>query len=72
MFIWHRWGGCCRASFALGDKAVKAALDMGLPVAVVKMIKSAKKYAEGSAVRIEVREVEDVEVVKKLVQAKLG
>jgi len=64
--------GCFRASFALGEKAVKAALAMGIPAPVVEIIKSAKKYAEGTAVRVEVREPGDVEVVKKLVRAKLG
>lgn len=64
--------GSFRASFALGEKAVKAALGMGLPASVVEVIKNARKYAEGTAVRIEVRTPADIEVVKKLVRAKLG
>ena len=63
--------GCFRASFALGDNAVRAALAGGLPGPVVKSIESAKKYAEGTAVRIEVNTAEDVEVVKKLGKAKM-
>jgi len=63
--------GCFRASFALGDTAVKAALASGLPAPVVEIVKSARKYAEGTAVRFEVRESADIEVVKKLVKAKL-
>ena len=63
--------GCFRASFALGDKAVKAALASGLPQPVIKLIKEAKRYAEGTAVRIDVKEPKDVDVVKKLAAVKL-
>lgn len=63
--------GAFRASFALGDKAVQAAKASGLPKPVVKIIEGAKKYAEGTAVRIEVNNAEDIEVVKKLAKAKL-
>jgi hypothetical protein len=65
----HR--GCFTASFALGDKAVRAAREQGLPAPVLKIIKEAKKYAEGTAVRIAVKTPGDVEVVKKLAMAKL-
>lgn len=58
-------------SFALGDKAVQAALKSGLPPSAVKVIKEAKRYAEGTGVRIEVKKAKDVEVVKKLAAIKL-
>jgi hypothetical protein len=41
--------------FALGEKAVKAAQDIGLPKDVLSLIDEAKKYAEGRAVRLEIR-----------------
>jgi hypothetical protein len=63
--------GCFRASFALGDKAVKAAIASGLPKPVIKLIKEAKRYAEGTAVRIDVQGIEDVDLVKKLTAIKL-
>jgi hypothetical protein len=63
--------GFFRASFALGDKAVKAALAGGLPKPVIKLIKEAKRYAEGTAVRIDVNRPKDVEVVKKFAAIKL-
>jgi hypothetical protein len=63
--------GSFRASFALGDKAVQAAKASGLPKPMLKIIESAKKYAEGTAVRIDVDNVEDIHVVKKLAKAKL-
>jgi hypothetical protein len=65
----HR--GCFTASFALGDKAVQAARRSKLPKRVLTIIKQAKRYAEGTAVRIEVNEAEDVAVVKTLAALKL-
>jgi|SRR5208283_3398229 len=65
----HR--GSFMASFALGNKAVLAARASELPKRVPKIIGEARKYAEGTAVRIEVTTSEDVEVVKKLAKAKL-
>ena len=47
--------GYFMASFALGEKAVKAAHESDLPISVLKVIESAKKYAEGRGVRLEVR-----------------
>ena len=64
--------GCFRASFALGDKAVRAARQSGLPAGAVKIIDQAKRYAEGTAVRIEVKAAEDLAVVEKLAAIKLA
>jgi hypothetical protein len=52
------------ASFALGEKAVKAAHEDDLPVSVLKVIDNAKKYAEGRGVRLEVRNGRDVRNVR--------
>ena len=62
---------CFTASFALGDRAVKAALESTLPEHVTKLIREAKRYAEGTAVRIEVKTVGDLTAVKKLANIKL-
>ncbi len=59
------------ASFALGDRAVEAASAIALPKRVLKIIGQARKYAEGTAVRIEVRSAEDVDAVSKLAGIKL-
>ena len=40
------------ASFALGEKAVQAAHQSGLPDSVLSVIDSARKYAEGRGVRL--------------------
>ena len=63
--------GCFLASFALGEKAIEAARASGLPKRVLKIIAEAKKYAEGTAVRIEVRTAEDVDAVTELAGIKL-
>ncbi len=59
------------AAFALGDRAVKAARQIDLPAEVMKNINQSKRYAEGTAVRIEVRTEADAEVVKKLAKIKI-
>jgi hypothetical protein len=64
--------GCFMASFALGDKAVQAALASGLPEPVLRIIREARRYAEGTAVRLEVRTAADVEAVAKLAGVKLA
>jgi hypothetical protein len=64
--------GYFMASFALGEKAVKAAHESDLPVSVLGVIDSAKKYAEGRGVRLEVRSAEDVRNVEKLAVIKMA
>ena len=63
--------GCFTASFALGDKAVQVAKRSGLSPQVIKIINEAKRYAEGAAVRIEVKAAKDVTSVIRIAIAKL-
>jgi len=63
--------GCFLASFALGDKALAAARKSKLPKSVFKIIDEVKRYAEGTAVRLEVHESEDVAVVRTLAKIKI-
>ena len=58
--------------FVLGEKAVNAARDSALSDSVLTLIDSAKKYAEGRAVRIEVRSKKDYDNVVKLAAAKMS
>ena len=60
------------ASFALGEKAIKAAHEDDLPVSVLKIIDNAKQYAEGRGVRLEVRNGRDVRNVEKLAAIKMS
>jgi hypothetical protein len=64
--------GCFRASFALSDKAVQAARKSQLPKSVHKIIAEAKKYAEGRAVRLEVKSAEDIAAVHQLALIKVA
>ncbi|MGC1449019.1 MAG: DUF3788 family protein [Candidatus Sulfotelmatobacter sp.] len=63
--------GCFLASFALGDKAVAAARTSALPSDIVKIIDEAKRYPEGTAVRIEVHDATDASIVKTLARIKI-
>jgi len=63
--------GCFLASFALGDKAVAAARIAVLPPSTRKLIEKAKRYTEGTAVRIEVHDAKDAKDVKTLAKIKL-
>ena len=59
-------------SFALGEKAVKAAHNSDLPNSVLQIIDRAKKYAEGRGVRLEVRGAKDVRQVVTLAVIKMS
>lgn len=63
--------GWFMAAFALGDKAIAACRNANLPPRVLKTISEAKRYPEGTAVRIEVRTPEDAAVVKALAKIKI-
>ncbi len=60
------------ASFALGEKAVKAARSSSMPSSVLNVIDNARKYAEGRAVRFEVRSIDDVRNVEKVAVVKMA
>ena len=63
---------CFRVSFVLGDKAVAAARAGDLPKSLLKEIAKAKRYAEGTGVRLIVREPKDLAAVHKLTEIKLA
>jgi hypothetical protein len=58
--------------FALGEKAVKAAIARPLPDSIVAVIADAPRYAEGRGVRIEVRTKRELEAVKELASVKMA
>lgn len=63
--------GCFRVSLVLGDRAVAAARASDLSKAVLKEIASARRYAEGTGVRLLVKTAEDLPPVRTLVEIKL-
>lgn len=60
------------ASFALGEKACAAAREAGLSAAILAVIDTAPKYAEGRGVRIPVRTKADLEGVLVIAAAKVS
>jgi hypothetical protein len=63
---------CFRVSFVLGDKAIEATRTSGLPKSILKEISEAKRYAEGTGIRLMIRKPEDLASVRKLVEIKLA
>jgi hypothetical protein len=63
--------GSFMATFALGDRAVAVARKSELPAHVLKMIAEAKRYGEGTPVRIEVSRADDLAPVKILARIKV-
>ena len=61
-----------RVSFALGEKAIKAARDSRLPAHVVKILDEAPRYAEGAGVRLDITAKNDLAVVRRLAAAKIA
>jgi len=64
--------GCFRVAFALGDRAVKAALLSSLPKSVVASLKAAPRYAEGTGLRLQVCKAADLPPIRKLAEIKLA
>jgi len=64
--------GSFRVAFILGEKAMKAARECGLPARVVKILEEAPKYPEGTGVRIAVKGAKDIAVLRKLAEIKLA
>jgi hypothetical protein len=60
------------ASFVLGEKAVKAAQEIGLPDWMLEAIEGAPRYAEGRGVRLKVTSAEDSASLLKLAEVKLA
>jgi hypothetical protein len=63
--------GMLVAAFVLGDKAVAAARRSELPVRVLRVLAESKRYAEGTALRIEVAGPGDLQVVRTLARIKV-
>jgi len=64
--------GAFRVAFVLGDKAVAAARQSDLPRSIIKTINEAKRYPEGTAVRLEIKQAKDIGIVARLVGIKLA
>jgi len=63
--------GCFCVAFILGDKAVQAARQCGLPARIVKSLDEAEKYPEGTGLRLLIKGAKDLSAVQKLAVVKL-
>jgi len=63
--------GCFRVSLVLGDRAVTAAYSSDLPKAILKEIAGARRYAEGTGIRLLVKTTDDLAPIQTLVDIKL-
>jgi hypothetical protein len=64
--------GCYLVGVVLGDRAVATAREAGLPPAVRAQLDQARRYAEGTGLRLEVRRVADLKAIKTLLAAKMA
>ena len=64
--------GCFRVVFILGDRAVAAARQSDLSKDVLKLLDEATRYAEGTGIRLVVRQKKDLAAVRKLALIKLA
>ena len=63
--------GSFRIALILGAKAIQAAHQSGLPKPVLKMIAEAKRYPEGTAIRMQVTGEKDLAIIKSLAAIKV-
>lgn len=63
--------GCFRASFILGDRAMKAARHTRFPQKVAEAIAGAPHYGEGTGVRLVVKKPTDLPPIRTLAEIKL-
>jgi hypothetical protein len=65
--------GYFRAAFALGEKAVRAAHESGaFPTGILQVIDQAPRYAEGRAIRLEIRARKDLAAIEMIAAVKMA
>ncbi len=64
--------GAFTVAFILGEKAVRAAQESGLPPSIIQMINEAKKYVEGRGIRLVPKTSKDLDTIRKLAAIKLA
>ncbi len=58
------------AAFCFGDKAVAMIEESDVPEAIKEGLRTARKYAEGRGIRLEVRKAGDVKTIRTLLEIK--
>jgi len=64
--------GCFRVVLILGDRAVKASLESSLPARLKEEIRGARRYAEGTGIRLLVKCGSDLSPIRELAKIKLA
>jgi len=64
--------GCFRVSFVLGDRAMSAARAGSFSKSVAKILDEAPHFAEGTGVRLLVKNAKDLAAIRKLTKIKLA
>lgn len=65
-------GGCFRAAFIFGDKAMVAARQSNLTESTLQLLDSAPRYPEGTGLRLLVQSSDDLAEIRKLARIKLA
>ena len=63
--------GSFQVVFILGERAVAAAREAGLPARVLRRLDEAPRYPEGTGLRLQIKAARDIPLVKKLAAVKL-
>ena len=61
-----------KITFVFGDKAVAVVGKSELPQEIINTLKDARKYIEGRSIQLNVKDLEDVKNIKKLVEIKVN
>lgn len=64
--------GCFRAAFILGDRAMEAARHTSFPARVADLIANSPHYAEGTGIRMMVKNAADLAPIRRLAEIKLA
>jgi len=72
LFFFTPYKDCFQITLVFGDQAVEAVEQSDLPEEIKDTLRSAKKYMEGRGLSIVVKNQNDAENVKKLVEIKVN
>ena len=71
LFFIIPYDGYFKQIFIFGDKAVTAIEQSDLPDDIKETLRNARKYAEGRGLSLEVKSLEKIEIIKKLIEIKI-
>jgi hypothetical protein len=72
LFFMTPQNGFFQIAFVFGDRAVAEVERSGLPESLKDALRTARKYAEGRGLQIEVTSADDIELVRTLVRIKVA